>query len=506
MLKSIKQFYNLYPLPVVMVVSLVVRMFSVIFSKGYGMHDDHFLIIEAAQSWVDGYDYNAWFPWTPGNKGPSGHSLFYVGLHFVFFKFLNSVGIINPQTKMFLVRLIHALFSLTVIYWGYKISFYISKNIRFAINTAWMLGLYWFMPMLSVRNLVEVVCVPFLMCGTWLLVKNTSSKNGWLSFVAGLVSGLAFSVRFQTLFFLGGMGLSLLLLKQFKHAFYFGLGLVISMVIIQSIPDYFLWKRPFAELTEYVRYNLENATTYFNKPWYMYVVLLLGVLIPPFSFFLIFGFFKEYKNQLLLFLPTFCFLVFHSYFPNKQERFIFPVIPFLIILGYYGWELYRINSIFWQKNSGLYNRLLIFCLVINFIALPVVTTAYTKRSRVEAMVFLRKRGDVTGLIIEDSNHEYATLTPRFYLGKWKFPEYVITSTQTPAMLADFFIRDKSAVKPNYILVYEEENLSKRLQEIKKYFPNISLVAKIDPGFLDVLLHKLNPRNKNAACYIYSIQF
>ena len=24
------------------------------------MHDDHFLVIEAAQSWVDGYDYKGW--------------------------------------------------------------------------------------------------------------------------------------------------------------------------------------------------------------------------------------------------------------------------------------------------------------------------------------------------------------------------------------------------------------------------------------------------------------
>ena len=40
------------------------------------MHDDHFLVIEAAQSWVDGEDYNKWLPKNRKDGAPTGHSWF----------------------------------------------------------------------------------------------------------------------------------------------------------------------------------------------------------------------------------------------------------------------------------------------------------------------------------------------------------------------------------------------------------------------------------------------
>ena len=74
-------------------------------------HDDHFLVIEVAQSWTDGSDYNNWLPGS-GNTQPSGHSFFYCGLHYLFFSVLQFLGVVNPEVKMFLVRLVHALLSL----------------------------------------------------------------------------------------------------------------------------------------------------------------------------------------------------------------------------------------------------------------------------------------------------------------------------------------------------------------------------------------------------------
>ena len=84
----IKRIWNEKPLTLLLFTAFFVRLLSVIFSKGYGMHDDHFLVIEAAKSWADGYDYNNWLP-TANSAAPtpSGHSFFYSGLHFFLFKF-----------------------------------------------------------------------------------------------------------------------------------------------------------------------------------------------------------------------------------------------------------------------------------------------------------------------------------------------------------------------------------------------------------------------------------
>ncbi|MBP9160992.1 MAG: hypothetical protein KBF49_09095, partial [Flavobacteriales bacterium] len=68
-------------------IALVPRVVAAIFSGGYFAQDDHFLVIEVAQSWVDGFDYNNWLPWNQGaNPAPTGHMMLYPGLHFLFFK------------------------------------------------------------------------------------------------------------------------------------------------------------------------------------------------------------------------------------------------------------------------------------------------------------------------------------------------------------------------------------------------------------------------------------
>src|SRR5205085_83010 len=116
--------------------------------------DDHFVVIEPAQSWVDGYNYGHWLPdRSPGEVAP-GHSFFYPGLHYILFLILKFIGITDPQRIMYVVRGIHALISLVIIYCGFKITEKLSgqKQARFV---GLLLAVFWFMPFLSVRNLVE---------------------------------------------------------------------------------------------------------------------------------------------------------------------------------------------------------------------------------------------------------------------------------------------------------------------------------------------------------------
>lgn len=70
-------------LKTILFAGLVIRLIAAVFSEGYGMHDDHYLVIEAAGSWVDGHDYNHWLPWTQTEViKPEGHSFTYVGINF----------------------------------------------------------------------------------------------------------------------------------------------------------------------------------------------------------------------------------------------------------------------------------------------------------------------------------------------------------------------------------------------------------------------------------------
>src|SRR5690606_30458784 len=107
----------------ILFVGLVVRLIAALFSEGYAMHDDHFLVVESAGSWADGFDYNAWLPWNkPAGAAPEGHSFTYVGLNYLFFSALKSIGIADPKLLMLINRIVHALLSLLVIRFGFLIT------------------------------------------------------------------------------------------------------------------------------------------------------------------------------------------------------------------------------------------------------------------------------------------------------------------------------------------------------------------------------------------------
>ncbi|MBE9466816.1 MAG: glycosyltransferase family 39 protein [Bacteroidetes bacterium] len=522
----LKKYWKEQPLMFIVIIALVLRIISVVFSQGYGMHDDHFLVIEASQSWVDGSDYNNWLPSSQRminpdvEPVPEGHSFFYVGLHFLIFKLLQALGIFSPIIKMYIIRFLHALFSLLVITYSYKITEKLS-NQKAAKQVGLLLAMLWFMPFLSVHNLVGVVCIPFLLIGTWLIVNSDTKKNILFQYLlAGLIMGIGFSVRFQTSLFIGGVGLVLLFQKKWKEAIIFGIGSVLSIIAIQGIVDLFIWGRPFAELTEYIKYNIAHKTDYGTNRWYMYFLVLMGIIIPPVGIFLFFGWFRTWKKYTILFLPSFIFFLFHTLFPNKQERFILTIVPFVIIAGFIGWNEFADKSKFWNHHKKLLKACFVFFWTINFLVLPFVTTAYSKKSRVESMVYLSRYKDINSLICEDSNRSGVTMLPMFYLGQWidvynipkyensdttKMPNFEkisghIKSVNTPKYIKQFCKKKQ----PNFVLFFDDNNLEKRVAEIKKYYPKLTYETTIQPSFVDRVMRKLNPSNVNQIIYIYKI--
>ncbi len=501
----ISKYWSTKPLLTILVGASAIRLLSVVFSKGFGMLDDHFLIIESAQSWVDGFDYNNWIPSiTKTVSTPTGHPLFYAGLHYLLFSFLQFLGITDPQTKMYFVRFVHAVYSLAIIYFGYKITLRLS-TLKAAKTVGLLLAFLWFMPFMSVRNLIEFVCIPPLMYATWLVIKN-EGKHKWIPYLfVGFLLGLAFNIRFQTVTFLFGFGMSLLLLKKWKESALILLGFAICIALVQAGTDMIVWKKPFMELTEYIRYNLANAETYGTQKWYNYILLIAGIFLPPISIFLIFGFFfaflKNWRRYLLIFLPTLVFFAAHSYFPNKQERFIFPALPFIILLGTIGWYSFAETSRFWAKNTRLHAACWIFFWSLNLFPLLFISSAYSKRSRVEAMCYLSAQKDLRYILIEESQHEDFIQPPLFYLKRWCYT-YYITKNYTLDSLQKNILTNEPRYRPNYVVFNGEENINQRTESLKRAFPKLEYMTTIQPGLIDNILHKLNHHNANYVCYIY----
>ena len=494
---TLRRYVQEHPLAVLTALALLPRMVAAFFSGGYFAHDDHFLIIEAAGSWVDGHDYNNWLPWNQGEvPRPSGHSFVYVGLHYLLFSGLKALGMTDPKALMVVVRVLHALWSLIVVRVGYRIALRLGDR-TIAWNTGLFLALFYFMPFLAVRNLVEVACIPFLMLGSWRLVRSTSPSLREL-FLAGLWIGLAMNIRFQTLFLAIGPGLALLLQRRPAGALAYGGGVLLPLAVFQGGIDLFLWGRPFAELSEYVLYNLDNTTTYGVLPWYNYLLLLLGIYIPFLSLGVVFGFFRR-TDPFLVWLPTVLFLAIHSYFPNKQERFLLPIVPLFFVLGHVGWETWRRSSAWWQQRTGLWRGISTFVWTLNLLVLPVLCFSSSKRSRVEALYALRDVEDVRGLVMEDSAEGEAPMPPLFYGGLWTTT--VVPWTSRDGDLAAELARYPSAIRPNVVLFFGTEDLVDRMARVTVAMGPLEVIGVAEPGVLDRTVHWLNPVNRNEAILI-----
>lgn len=500
MWKRLREWAARDPVVALTVIALVPRLVAAFFSQGYFAHDDHFLVIEAAGSWVDGHDYNYWLPWNQGaDPTPSGHSFFYVGLHFVLLSGSKFLGLTDPKALMIVVRLLHAIWSLVVVRVGYRIALRLSSP-AIAWRTGLFLSLFCFMPFLAVRNLVEVACIPFLMLAAWRLVRNPDRPTGKDLLVAGIWIGMAMNIRFQTIFFAIGPGLALLFQRRWSGAMTYAVGVALPLFVIQGGIDLFLWDRPFAELTRYVTYNLANTTTYGELPWYNYLLLLAGIFLPPLSLAVMFGFFRNTK-PILVWLPVLLFLAIHSYFPNKQERFMLPIIPLFFVLGYVSWEQWRLRSAWWNGHLRLWRGAMVFTWSLNLLILPVLCTTYSKRSRAEALYALRDQRPIVGFVIDDIEDESPPMPPLFYMGQWDMEVIPWGTAHSADNLADHLDSMRIQRRPDIALFIGEEDLDARIDRMERDYGTVQVIGREEPGSIDRLVHWLNPVNRNETIVI-----
>jgi len=520
-IKSIKNQFSEHPIRSLLLLALCVRLIAVFFAKGYMMHDDHFLTVEPSSSWAADKNFNDWIPTEAnGRTSPEPISFFYLGILFSLFKIYQFLGLENPETQMFLMRLLHASYSLLTVYFAYRITLKLD-NKESALRVGLLIALIGIMPNFSVRNLVEFVCMPPLLGGTFILINNFKKKQitsekiffteiiklGPLLFAA-FIMGLAVGVRFQTGLFVAMTGLVILIRTNFVNAFLFGI-VSFGAFFLTQIDDVLFWGgKPFQHLQGYFAYNSEHAGAYPGSP-FSYLSFLGYFILPPVSLMLFAGFLKSWKQILIISIPVTAFVLFHVFYPNRQERFILPALPFFVILGVIGWNKLVSQSKFWSTRDRLHKNMWRVFWAMNAIVLLIFATTYSKRARVESMLFLYNQGDCKNFVLEFTDKDGGSMMPQYYSGCWTsyyywnndaVPSEIIPLTKQTEIgsAKDLMPRPE----PNYYLFYDGPKLGNRVAEIKKYYPDLKMLQVIEPGWFDIMLNKLNDKNALERIFIY----
>ena len=445
------------PLMWVLLAAFFVRLIAVIFSKGYLTHDDHFIPVETAYQWLSGQ--SKFF----ADKSGAWRNQLYTFLHYSVFASLEALTLKDPQQQMFIVRLLHALYSMLTIIYGYKLTKYLTHNEKDSLLIASLLSFFWVLPVFSVHSFVETACIPPLLIAIYYShkIEREDYSLFWIC-LASFAFALAFTFRFQTFVFGVGIGLVLLYQKQFKKAFALLGCTIVSLFITMGILDWIAYGFPFASVIQYSLFNIENRFEYIVAPWYNYLVLLLAAFIFPTSLIFAGGIVKIAKKYALSILSLLFFIFLHSAFANKQERFILPAIPFILIFGAIGWQEFRQTSRFKKWKAILFKYLWGWFWLVNSLLLSLSIFYYSKETLVETFSYLHYKQDIQAIAVENNQKETPHL-PLYYLNQNK-PVYVLEPNTNPQKTEQ--IKES---KTNYFILLEDKQLTERLKRLEKKF-------------------------------------
>ncbi|MBI5266960.1 MAG: glycosyltransferase family 39 protein, partial [candidate division Zixibacteria bacterium] len=331
---TIKTFIQRRPLLFVMLAAGAVRLMAVIWSKGFIHNDDHFETVVISQDWL-----------TSGLFGPDGllHWLtqpasditrfpLYTLFVYAIMKVESWLGIQSLDAMMYGVRLGHALISLLPVVFIFKTVKLVTRDDRWAVIGGLFAGLYFAAPFLGVRNLIEVVGGEIWLVALYGFYQYAHDKKArWLYF-AGLLTGLAWMIRFQIAF--AALPIPLVLWYEYRN-----LRPAIHYCVATGLMILLAWTCDWIFLGRFAGSSLVNFNpralydTIYNTIPGMYIVVLLGLFIPPMSLVLVWlaGRPSFVRKHRLLIFSTLSFVVFHWFLRNQQERFLFPILPASIL-------------------------------------------------------------------------------------------------------------------------------------------------------------------------------
>jgi GPI mannosyltransferase 3 len=286
--------------------------------------DEIFQTLEPAHHLAYGYGVVTW-EWREGIRS------------WVFPAFLAAVmratSWMGPESSGYLrgVTLVLSLISLTTVWFGFVWAKR-TGGMEAAIIAAGCCATWYQLIDFGGKALSEVLATHLLLPGLYLGCYAEEIPERKRLFWAGLLCGLAVSFRIQLapavafalLWFCGA--------QWRKRLIPLGAGFILPVAVF-GIVDVFTWSYP---LQSFLRYFWVNAMegrsdTYGVEPWHWYLLVLLHSF-GPMLFFVAVG---CLRSPFLGWI-TLIILASHSTLAHKEERFLYPLIPFVLTLAALG--------------------------------------------------------------------------------------------------------------------------------------------------------------------------
>ncbi len=509
----------------VLLAAAVVRLIAAIFSEGYIMSDDHFLAVEPVSSWVHGENYHNWYP-NAYNETDHAQpfSYAYYFLNFVILKFCALIGIANPFIQAFVLRLAHAILSLWGVYLFVKFAERLISSVTWRIYAIWFWVFGGVVTVFSVHQLVETACIPFVLLAYLYVLKYFERERMSAIIIAALAFSVSVGMRYQLVFFPLTLGLYLLWKRNWSGAVFFGIFFTIGFALTQ-IDNLFFWHKPiYQHLLDYQSYNATHFSDYPSNV-FSYFALISYYIFPVITILFLLSLRRRLGAQqdvsqdsskdvaqdalqdvsqdasqvVAIVVGTSVFIAFHLVFPNRQERFLLPAVPFVLLLmirtiskrypcsascetSFEESSNGSCNTSFAESSNGScatsfeeswLHKAMSFSIYLSIIYTVSYSFYIPKSKYLEASKALYERGDFQNVVIDNWKGEESVWLPMHYVGKFVHP-LSMTSSKTIDQLKQqithqpyYDSKRLPAPAPNYLIIWGREEAYLRAKQYEE---------------------------------------
>ncbi|KAI9276079.1 Alg9-like mannosyltransferase family-domain-containing protein [Sporodiniella umbellata] len=240
-----------------------------------------------------------------------------------------------------------------------------------------------------------------------------------------------------------------------------------------------LFKSPIITSYLFFKVNVVNGISLFYgvHKWHWYLVQGLPVVLTSMMPFGLFGLYKIRDNPNLynrikpLLLMSAWVVFVYSLLPHKEFRFIYPIVPVLLMVTSYG--LHQIPSSIWRKRAYIF-------LILTQLPMAFYLSFYHQRGVIESMLWLRAeiqkaRVESIGVLMPCHSTPWDSILHSPHIPKWFLscePPLSLNSVdeadlfyQDPALFLKLNTNDR--IWPTSHLVLFDNLLSKLDQELQK---------------------------------------
>lgn len=483
----------------VLLAAAFVRLVAAVFSEGYIMSDDHFLAVEPVSSWVCGENYHNWYPNAyNGTDHAQPFSYAYYFLNFIILKLCAVIGILNPFTQAFVLRLAHGALSLWGVYLFVKLAERLISSVTWRMYAIWFWVFGGVVTVFSVHQLVETACIPFVLLAYLYVLKYFEKDRLGAIIIAAVAFSVSVGMRYQLVFFPLTLGLYLLWKRKWSGAVLFGIFFTHGFALTQ-IDNLLFWHKPIYEhLLDYQAYNATHFSDYPSNV-FSYLALITYYIFPVVTIVFLISLRRRPSHEgpssdrpssngpsagLPIFLGVAIFIVFHLVFPNRQERFLLPAVPFVLLL--------MMSSISKRYSCSAPSHIVHQAIRWSIFLSAIYSVSYSfyipKSKYLEASRSLYERGDFQNVVIDNWKGEESVWLPMHYVGKFVHP-FSMTSKKSLDQLKKqithqprYDSKRLPAPAPNYLIIWGKD----------ESFPRVKAYEESD-----FELHRLSPANSES---------